>query len=104
MHLIPIPQSCLKKKLLDISKMYSRENTKRVGSFQGLKPAVIEREKLANTVYAEFEGRQYRIPVGYDEWLRKLYGDYMQLPPKHMQVHKHGSKDNIYVEDDYEIK
>ncbi len=27
-----------------------------------------------------FEGHQYTIPIGYDEYLHKLYGDYMNIP------------------------
>ena len=90
MHSLPISASYLRKKILNIAKMYQNEHTRRVGNFQGTILAIIEREKMANTVYAEFEGKQYKIPVGYDEWLRKLYGDYMKLPPKYMQVPKHG--------------
>ena len=29
----------------------------------------------------EFEGRMYQCVKDYDTFLRKLYGDYMQLPP-----------------------
>ena len=38
---------------------------------------------------AEFEGKTYKIPVGYDEWLRCFYGDYMQLPPVEKRVSHH---------------
>ena len=37
----------------------------------------------------EFCGKQYPIPVGYDTWMRNIYGDYMQLPPKNKQVSNH---------------
>ncbi len=30
---------------------------------------------------AIFEGHEYPIPVGYDAYLKRCYGDYMQLPP-----------------------
>ena len=40
-------------------------------------------------VYREFEGREYRVPIGYDTWLRSVYGDYMQLPPEEHRVSHH---------------
>lgn len=45
-------------------------------------------------IYAEFEGRQLRIPKGYDEILTKQYGDYMKLPPLERQVTHHIN--NVY--------
>lgn len=32
-------------------------------------------------VLHEFEGETLPIPIGYDTWLKKGYGDYMKLPP-----------------------
>lgn len=37
---------------------------------------------FSDTIYKEFEGKLFRVPIGYDEYLRSIYGDYMQLPPK----------------------
>lgn len=36
-------------------------------------------------ILAEFEGEQFYIPNGYDEYLTIFYGDYMQLPPIEMR-------------------
>lgn len=43
--------------------------------------AMVNFELFEDTLPHEFEGRTYKIPIGYDKWLRSLYGDYMQLPP-----------------------
>jgi lipopolysaccharide cholinephosphotransferase len=50
----------------------------------------MDRSKFGNFIYGDFEGRRYKIPSGYDEWLTKLYGDYMKLPPlKEQKTHHH---------------
>lgn len=36
-----------------------------------------------------FDKYEFRIPKNYDEMLRKIYGDYMQLPPEKDQVGHH---------------
>ncbi|MBQ6965918.1 MAG: LicD family protein [Bacteroidaceae bacterium] len=45
-----------------------------------------------------FEGKEYDAPANYDAYLRGLYGNYMQLPPKEKQVPHHANcywKDSI---------
>ena len=47
-----------------------------------------EKESISKSVFGEhgffafFEGIQVRIPEKWDSYLRNLYGDYMQFPPK----------------------
>ena len=76
-------------KMIENSKRYASIETKRVGDFTGIRKAVMDRTAIENTTYAEFEGKQYKIPAGYDEWLRGLYGDYMQLPPEDERTWTH---------------
>ena len=40
----------------------------------------IEKRHMEQAVYMEFEGRQFPVPIGYDQYLRNLYGDYMTIP------------------------
>lgn len=47
------------------------------------------RAQLEKTVLHPFEQGQYRIPEGYDDLLRRCYGDYMQLPPEDQRVGIH---------------
>lgn len=35
-----------------------------------------------DSVEIEFEGRKFMAPIGWDEFLKTSYGDYMQLPPE----------------------
>lgn len=55
------------------------------------------RSAFKTSVLLEFEGRMYKAPIGYDEWLRNIYGDYMQFPPKDKQVNHH--KFEAYIKD-----
>lgn len=60
---------------------------------------MVDKSVFDADVYQEFEGRLYRVPVGYDTWLRSIYGNYMQLPPVEHRVSHHTFdawwKDNI---------
>ena len=40
----------------------------------------------------DFEGHQFMIPVGYDNLLKDVYGDYMKLPPEEKRVSHHENK------------
>ena len=83
MLMIPIsimPKNYFAVKMLQNSKQYNSQNTRRVGSFMGGHELVMDKEKFSNFIYADFEGKKYKIPSGYDEWLTKLYGDYMKPP------------------------
>ena len=53
---------------------------------------MVDKHVFDNDIYKEFEGREYRVPVGYDAWLRSIYGDYMQLPPVEYRVTHHTLK------------
>ena len=53
------------------------------------KKEITRHENFAEGVDCEFEGRTLRIPVGYENILREVYGDYMKLPPKEKQVSHH---------------
>ena len=33
-----------------------------------------------------FEDRVFKAPASYDEYLKSLYGNYMQLPPENKRV------------------
>lgn len=40
----------------------------------------IEKTHMDHAIYLSFEGRQFPVPCGYDQYLRNLYGDYMTIP------------------------
>ena len=45
-----------------------------------------------NTIKLEFEGQQFDALKGYDSFLKKNYGNYMELPPVEKRVTKHSFK------------
>lgn len=58
--------------------------------------AYIKKEKYDVKYFKEvckvsFEGIQVNAPKKYDELLRIIYGDYMQLPPEDKRVYRHGT-------------
>lgn len=42
---------------------------------------LMPREYFEDVITKPFEHKQYAIPICYDEYLKSIYGDYMQLPP-----------------------
>lgn len=46
-------------------------------------------EVFQDSVPVTFEGETFPAPIGYDTYLRNLYGDYMQLPPEDKRVSLH---------------
>lgn len=55
------------------------------------------KEVFLDKVKVVFEGLEFYAPIGYDEYLRNIYGDYMQLPPVEQQQTHHTN--NIYWRD-----
>ena len=46
-------------------------------------------EVFRGSVQVPFEGGFFPAPIGYDTYLSRLYGDYMQLPPEDKRVSQH---------------
>lgn len=83
------PRHYFVRELVRNAKKFSGTDTGLVGDFTGLRDAVCRREILEEMTELEFEGKKYKAPKGYDEWLRRLYGDYMKLPPESERVSTH---------------
>lgn len=47
------------------------------------------KEDFAYTVDLEFEGQKFKALNGYEDLLKRLFGDYMQLPPEEKRHAKH---------------
>ena len=80
------------KKLDHIALKYN--NTKKVACISGkyAEKEVMPSSYIEGFILADFEGEKFKIPVGYDEYLTKHYGDYMSMPPEEKRVREHNNK------------
>ncbi len=83
------PRSYFVRKIIENSRRYQNAETKRIGDFVGTRRMTCDKRVFDSFIDAEFEGRTYKIPAKYDEYLRELYGDYTQLPPPEERVSTH---------------
>ena len=83
------PRHYFVKALVRNAKTYADSDTEFCGDFTGTHNAVMRRELMEGITQLEFEGKMYPAPVGYDEWLTKLFGDYMQIPPPEKRASTH---------------
>ena len=83
------PKNYFVKKLIDNSMKLKDKNTGYVGFFMGIAKTRCPISVFKSFVSADFEGKKFPIPKEYDKWLKKLYGDYMKLPPVEKQKTHH---------------
>ena len=86
------PRHYFIKKISDNSKRYINLATKRVGNFLSYSKKVFDKHIFEDYEYGMFEGKKYRIPIGYNEYLNNFYGNYMELPPESKRVSHHAFK------------
>lgn len=48
-----------------------------------------DRSNLSKAIKMKFEDTEFMAPIGYDKYLRGMYGDYMTLPPKEKRTSHH---------------
>ena len=53
---------------------------------------VLDSLSFDDVFMVDFEGFKFPAPKGYDAYLKSLYGDYMQLPPKEKRITHHAFK------------
>ncbi len=86
------PRNFFCKLIIKNAKKYGNSDTKYIGHFTSITKVLMEKDFVESFVKQPFEGKMYNIPMYYDEWLKRFYGDYMKLPPKEERVGKHDIK------------
>lgn len=76
------------KQMSKYSWQYAEYITELTGSIHGM---LLKHEKgdFDNVVYKEFEGLMLPVMKGYRKYLKRIWGDYMQLPPVEKRIAKH---------------
>ena len=80
------------KKAEKIIAKYSYNNSEYIGTLASYYDYYNDRHKIDNYqgyVMLNFEGIDVKAPIGYDNILKTIYGDYMQLPPEEEQATHH---------------
>ena len=74
-----------------IASRYSPQMTKYCGNIiaTSIRHKEIPTKCFEKSVMMPFEGCNFRVPIGYDEYLTRMYGNYMTLPPKDKRVSNH---------------
>ena len=75
----------------NLAKHYNYDESEYVYASGGAygKKDIFLRELFLNSIEIEFEGTTFIVPQCYDEYLKQLYGDYMQLPPIEKRISNH---------------
>lgn len=91
--LTPVSYSSICKRInLVASKYKNNKKSVFIGSMVlGLygEREIWKRENFVDSIKWGFEGEYFTIPIGYDQILRRLYGEYMIPPPKEEQKSHH---------------
>lgn len=85
LNLFRIKPSTLNKRCLNFLKKYKNSNAECVFDISATAeeyPQIFSKDDFKDIEKIQFEDINVNIPSGYDNILKSLYGDYMQLPPK----------------------
>ena len=82
------------KKLDIILKKYNSDSAQRIGNYLGSygKREIVEKSLFGTPQDVLFEGIYLLAPEDSDGYLKKIYGNYMELPPEEKRVNKHDYK------------
>ena len=75
------------KRCLKVFEQYNNEKTDRlICFFPEAEKWIIYSDELKTLIEMPFEDIVVKVPVGYNQILKRNYGDYMRLPPENERV------------------
>lgn len=90
--LFPVSYKYLNLVMAQNTMKYKYQNSNYVDNLAWGVGLEIPKEIIENRITKSFEGKEYYVPVKYDDLLRKTYGDYMTLPPESERKSHHNFK------------
>lgn len=85
-----IPVGTIVKKMEDNAKKFNLTNSSVCGNIAyGYDPDIYPSSDFQDTIELHFEDSMFPCPANYDDVLKIMYGDYMQLPPEEKRVSHH---------------
>ena len=76
------PENYFVRSITHLRIKNSRIDSSFIGDYTCVDNILAEKEWFSGFVKKEFEGDLYNVPIGYDSYLRNIYGDnYLSLPP-----------------------
>lgn len=83
--------SWLKKEYNNIMTKYDFHKSEYVGYLMTgrFDKELLQKKDFKHTIYVQFENDEYPIFSGYKNYLKNMYGDYMEMPPEDKRVNKH---------------
>ncbi len=92
------PRNYFVNKMVKNSKKYKdAKNFTAVGNFTSYARIYCPKELVNRAIRLKFEDCEFNAPIGYDDWLKAFYKDYMKLPPEEKRVPHHSFE--AYIED-----
>ncbi|NLD47568.1 MAG: LicD family protein [Clostridiaceae bacterium] len=87
----PVTVGFLVNKMITNAKSYSYEEAQKVCCVvMGTKlNKPVPKEYFAERKLVDFENFKFYVPIGYDAYLRSVFGDYMKLPPEDKRATHH---------------
>lgn len=89
-HLIPVSFiHWMLNRLFTIYNAPKNEYAVNLASYYDWRKQTVSKELYREAVFVDFEGHKLPVPVGYDELLTRIYGDYITPPPEDKRGIKH---------------